>query len=187
MPTDVTRISVRTLLLNATYEPLRVISWQRAVTMSYLGKVEVLRSYEQVLRSVSARVETPAVVRLFQIVRRHRTRISFSRRNVFLRDGYRCQYCGISLPAAELTTDHVLPRSLGGATTWENVVTACSPCNLRKGGRTPTQARMALHRRPHRPTHLPPMAAVAMSLHGDGAPPVWREFLVLAGAVEAMP
>lgn len=183
MPSVATRVSVRTLLLNATYEPLRVISWQRAVTMMYLGKVEVLRSYDQVLRSVSARVDTPAVVRLFQVVRRHRVRISFSRRNVFLRDGYRCQYCGVSLPAAELTTDHVLPRSLGGATSWENVVTACSPCNLRKGGRTPAQARMLLQRRPQRPTHLP---AVAVHLHGESAPPAWRDFLLSDSTVEAI-
>ena len=184
MPSAATRVSVRTLLLNATYEPLRVISWQRAVTMMYLGKVEVIRSYGQVLRSVSVHVDTPAVVRLFQVVGRHRTRISFSRRNVFLRDNFRCQYCGVSLPRAELTTDHVLPRSLGGVSSWENVVTACSPCNLHKGGRTPTQARMALQRRPQRPTHLP---AMVVHVHGDSAPPVWREFLPSGSIIETAP
>lgn len=177
------RVSARTLLLNASYEPLRVISWQRAVTMMFLGKVEVLKSYDQVLHAVSMYMETPAVVRLYQLVRRHRVRISFSRRNVFLRDEYQCQYCGLSLPASDLTTDHVLPRSLGGATTWENVVTACGPCNLRKGGRTPSQARMVLHRRPQRPTHLP---AMTVHLHGDSTPPAWREFLLADSTVEAV-
>lgn len=177
------RVSARTLLLNATYEPLRVISWQRAVTMMYLGKVEVLRSYDQVLHAVTTSIEAPSVVRLYQIVRRHRVRISFSRRNVFLRDEYRCQYCGLSLPATDLTTDHVVPRSLGGATTWENVVTACSPCNLRKGGRTPSQARMALDRRPQRPAHLP---AMTMHLHSESAPQAWREFLPPGSTIEAV-
>jgi 5-methylcytosine-specific restriction endonuclease McrA len=177
------RVSARTLLLNASYEPLRVISWQRAVTLMYLGKVEVLRSYDQVLHAVAMYIETPAVVRLYQLVRRHRVRISFSRRNVFLRDGYRCQYCGLSLSATDLTADHVVPRSLGGATTWENVVTACGPCNLRKGGRTPSQARMVLHRRPQRPAHLP---ATTVHLHTDSAPAVWHEFLLSDSKAEAV-
>lgn len=182
MSSAASRAPAQTLLLNSTYEPLRIISWQRAVTMHYLGKVEVLRSYEQMLRSVSTRLQAPAVVRLFQFVRRHRARISFSRRNVFLRDGYRCQYCGVSLPLSELTTDHVIPRSLGGATTWDNVVTACSPCNLHKGGRTPSQARMTLYRRPARPTHLP---ALRLHLRSDRAPAAWREFLLASGTIEA--
>jgi 5-methylcytosine-specific restriction endonuclease McrA len=134
-----------------------------------------------VLHSVSAHLDTPALVRLFQVVGRYRVRVSFSRRNVFLRDGYRCQYCGVSLPLAELTTDHVLPRRLGGVSSWENVVTACSPCNLHKGGRTPTQARMALQRRPQRPTYLP---ARIMHVNGDNAPPAWREFLIAGSVVE---
>ncbi|GAB4510902.1 MAG: hypothetical protein Tsb0020_28520 [Haliangiales bacterium] len=172
----------RTLLLNSTYEPLRVISWQRAVTMVYVGKVEVLKTYESVLRSMTTRLQTPAVVRLMTFVRRHRVRISFSRRNVFLRDGFLCQYCGVSLPASELTTDHVVPRSHGGGTTWDNVVTACSPCNLRKGGRTPKQARMILNRRPSRPSRLP---SLALRLRQESAPALWHEFLATGSTVEA--
>ena len=104
-------MSGRVLMLNSTYEPLRVVSWRRAVTMLCLGKVEVLRTYETKLRSVSWTVEMPAVIRLVSFVRRHRIRVAFSRRNIFLRDGYRCQYCNKTLPAAELTCDHVIPRS----------------------------------------------------------------------------
>ena len=177
-----TGIGARTLLLNSTYEPLRVISWQRAVTMVYVGKVEVIKSYDSVLRSMTARLQTPAVVRLMQFVNRHRVRISFSRRNVFLRDGFECQYCGVSLPASELTTDHVVPRSHGGATNWDNMVTACSPCNLRKGGRTPKQARMVLNTRPSRPHHLP---SLALRLRQESAPTAWHEFLGVGSTIEA--
>ncbi len=151
--------------------------------MFYLGKVEVVKSYvDAPLRAMSARMETPAVVRLVRFVRRHRVRIAFSRRNVFLRDGYRCQYCGVSLPANELTADHVIPRSHGGATSWDNVVAACGPCNLRKGGRTPSQARMDLRRRPVRPRDLP---SLALRLRRDSAPDPWHEFLVYGSTVEA--
>jgi len=174
--------SSRTLLLNTTYEPLRVISWQRAITMVYLDKVEVVRSYDRVLRSVSVRIQTPAVVRLTTFVRRHRVRISFSRRNVFLRDGHRCQYCGHGLPAAELTTDHVIPRSRGGATTWENVVAACGPCNRKKANRTPAQARMRLRQEPSRPRSLP---SLGLRIGDENAPEPWREFLVYGGTIEA--
>ena len=175
-------IGSRTLLLNATYEPLRIISWQRAVTMLFLDKVEVVRIYQNVLRSPSSCIAMPAVVRLTHYVYRQRVRISFSRRNVFLRDGHRCQYCDIRLPASELTTDHVVPRSRGGATSWDNVVTACAPCNRQKANRTPAQARMVLCRKPERPQSLP---SLALRLGGDNAPEPWREFLVAGGTIEA--
>lgn len=171
-----------TLLLNNTYEPLRIISWQRAVTMVYLGKVEVVRHYDSVLRSVSAQIRTPAVVRLTEFVRRHRVRIAFSRRNVFLRDGHRCQYCDAHLPVSELTTDHVIPRSRGGVTSWDNVVTACGPCNRKKANRTPAQARMTLQRKPERPRSLPELS---LRLNNETAPEPWRDFLVYGSTVEA--
>lgn len=171
-------IASRTLLLNSTYEPLRVISWQRAVALVYLGKVEVIHTYETVLRSVSTCMQAPAVVRLMTLVRRRRGRISFSRRNVFLRDDFRCQYCGVHLPPSELTADHVVPRSRGGRTTWENVVTACMPCNRRKGCSTPSQAHMALRRKPERPSHLP---APVLRISQDSTPESWREFLACGG------
>lgn len=166
----------RTLLLNATYEPLQVISWQRAVSMLYLGKVEVVRTYEKVLRAVSLTLEHPAVVKLVSFVRRHRVRISFSRRNIFLRDSFKCQYCGVCLPASELTCDHVVPRSKGGGSSWENLVTACGPCNRKKGNRTPEQARMRLRKPPERPHRLPP---AAYRLGGEAPPEPWRDFLPL--------
>jgi len=164
-----------TLLLNSTYEPLQVIGWQRAIVMIHLGKVEVLRSYERILRAVSWTIPQPAVVKLHGFVKRHRTRVAFSRRNVFLRDGFRCQYCGQRFPAHELTCDHVVPRSLGGRTSWENMVSACGPCNRRKGDRSPEQARMRLIATPVRPESLPPLF---FRLGGDQPPEPWREFLL---------
>jgi 5-methylcytosine-specific restriction endonuclease McrA len=157
-----------------------VISWQRAVTMLYLGKVEIVRTYDTVIRSVATQIPAPAVVRLVEMVRRHRVRIAFSRRNVFLRDGHRCQYCNVRLPAAELTADHVVPRSSGGPTSWDNVVTACGPCNRVKANRTPAQARMILRRKPERPSSLP---GPSLGLSQESAPEVWREFLAHVGLV----
>jgi 5-methylcytosine-specific restriction endonuclease McrA len=165
----------RTLLLNSTYEPLQVISWQRAITMTWLEKVEVLRNYERVVRSVSRAISLPAVVRLRDYVRLRRVRLGFSRRSVFTRDSYRCQYCGEQCSPAEVTCDHVLPRSQGGATDWENVVAACTDCNRSKGGRTPAQAGMKLLRRPRQPDDLP--LVFRIELGNRAAPEAWHEFL----------
>ncbi len=165
----------RTLLLNSTYEPLRVVSWQRAVTMLCLGKVEVVRSYNSVLRAMCWSLSTPAVIRLVSFVRRcHRRRVTFSRRNVFVRDGHCCQYCHKTFPASELTCDHVVPRSRGGGSGWDNLVAACGPCNRKKGNRTPEQASMKLKRKPQRPAYLP---AMVMRFGGACAPEQWRDFL----------
>lgn len=153
--------------------------------MLCLGKVEVVESYETLLRAVSWSVRMPSVIRLRSFVRRHRIRIALSRRNVFFRDGHQCQYCGDRLPSKELTCDHVKPRSQGGRTTWENVVAACGPCNRRKGGRTPEQARMKLVRKPDRPETLP--VEFTLNLHtGPHLPPAWRPYLGRREAVEAV-
>jgi 5-methylcytosine-specific restriction endonuclease McrA len=173
----------RTLLLNSTYEPLRVIAWQRAVTMLYLGKVEVVESYETVLRALAVTLRMPSVIRLRRFVRRRRVRIALSRRNVFFRDGHQCQYCGTNLPLRELTCDHVTPRSQGGGSSWENLVTACGPCNRRKGGRTPEQARMELYRKPGPPEYLPVMPSVEIG--AANLPARWR--LYLSGGTQIQP
>ncbi|MGF1467067.1 MAG: HNH endonuclease [Sandaracinaceae bacterium] len=145
---------METLILTHSYLPHRVVGWQKAISMSYTGKVEVLETYDEVIRSVSLAVPMPAVVRLVRAVRRHEPRLRFSRANVLARDGFACQYCGETLPSRDLTLDHVVPRARGGGTTWENTVTACRPCNGRKGNRTPEEARMTLRRTPTRPQAL---------------------------------
>lgn len=181
----VSGLSGRTLLLNSTFEPLKVISWQRAVTLMCLGKVEVVRSYERVLRSASWRIEMPSVVKLRRYVRRRRIRVALSRRNIFFRDGHACQYCNSKLPIRELTCDHVMPRSQGGRTSWENMVTACGPCNRRKGGRTPEQARMKLRSRPARPNALPIEYTLNLGSNLEALPEGWSDYLGWTTRVEA--
>jgi len=168
----------RTLLLNASFEPLRVISWQRAIRLMTLGKVEVVETYDREIRSVSFVVKMPAVVRLLRFIRRKTGGVKFSRRSIYVRDGFSCQYCGERLAASELTYDHVLPRKVGGRTTWTNIVTACWPCNARKGGRSPEEAGMRLLRTPTRPEWLP---VVTFTIHLKSAPEAWREYLYWNG------
>jgi 5-methylcytosine-specific restriction endonuclease McrA len=176
-------VGLRTLLLNSTYEPLRVVSWQRAITMLLVDKVEVVSNYDMVLRAMSWSIQMPSVVKLRRFVRRRRVRVALTRRNVFFRDGHQCQYCLHKLPARELTCDHVIPRSQGGRTSWDNLVTACGPCNRRKGGRTPEQARMGLVRLPSRPESLP--VEFTLNVNSGNLPEVWREYLGWTASIEA--
>ena len=162
------------LLLNLTYEPLRVISWQRAIRLLTLGKVEVVEETDQLIRSVSFVIRMPSVVRLLRLIRPKRPEVKFSRQNIYLRDNFRCQYCGRRESSAELNLDHVTPRSLGGQTTWENIVTCCITCNVRKGGRTPESAGMRLISRPLRPARLPGLV-ITLNLHNS--PESWRDYL----------
>lgn len=161
------------LLLNASFEPLRVISWQRAVSLFFLEKIEVLEEYDHEIRSVSIAIKAPAVVRLLNYVKPGKRVPPFSRFNIFARDNFRCQYCGRSLSAKQATLDHVLPRSRGGKTCWENVVCCCRACNIKKGARTPEQARMKLHKVPVRPGWLP---VLQLRLNGKDNP-AWHIFL----------
>ncbi|MDD3799995.1 MAG: HNH endonuclease, partial [Novosphingobium sp.] len=129
------------LVLNAdytplSYYPLSLWPWQTAVKAVFLERVDILANYEREVHSPSLDMKIPSVIALRQFVKPSEFP-AFTRFNVFLRDRFSCQYCG---SPKHLTFDHVVPRRLGGRTTWENVTTACSPCNLRKGGRTPAQA-----------------------------------------------
>jgi 5-methylcytosine-specific restriction endonuclease McrA len=135
--------------------PHRVISWQRAIVLLFLGKVEVIEEYEDELVAPSITVRTPAVVRLTKGSVSKKNKVRFSRVNVFTRDWFRCQYCGARGEMDELNYDHVVPRVRGGKTTWENIVTSCYDCNARKGSRTLDEAGMKLLRKPFKPTSLP--------------------------------
>src|ERR671936_1770647 len=122
------------LVLNASYEPLNVCSVRRAHVLGFQGKAEVIEELDQPLTSATDTYPWPHVIRLVAYVRVPRAvQRKISRRALFARDGWRCVYCGTA--NGRLTLDHVLPRSRGGASVWENVVTSCSPCNLRKGNR----------------------------------------------------
>ncbi len=147
--------AARTLVLDAGYQPLRIVRWQRAICMSFLDKVEVLAHYAFEIPTSTCTFPTPAVVRLLTQLRLRPQVVRFSRRNVYLRDQHRCQYCDEVFAAADLTLDHVIPRVAGGKTSWTNVVAACRPCNRKKGGRTPEEAGLSLPRPPARPRWSP--------------------------------
>lgn len=139
----------KVLVLNQNYEPLTVTRAQRAVVLVVLGKAEIVERYPVEIRSPSRSVPLPSVVRLGVYIRAPRQEVSLTRRNVLKRDRYTCQYCGTR--RGPMTTDHVVPRSLGGGDAWTNLVCACVRCNNAKGSRTPEQAGMRLARPPRRP------------------------------------
>ena len=141
------------LVLNADYRPLSYYplslwSWQDTIKAVFLDRVNIVSEYEVAIRSPSFQMRLPSVVSLKSYVKPTRNP-AFTRFNVFLRDRFVCQYCG---SREELTFDHVIPRSRGGQTTWENVVAACSPCNLRKGSAHPRDIGMRPHQMPFQPS-----------------------------------
>ncbi len=169
--------STQTLVLDAGWQPVARVPWQRALTLVFSGKVEVVERYEdRTARSVTLEVRLPSVVRFFRSAGRGHKRIRFSRQNVYARDGGRCQYCSRALTRREATYDHVTPRAQGGLTNWQNIVIACVPCNQHKGGRTPAQAKMRLRKAPLRPEWLPPSMQLAVGWEA-GMPPSWQTFL----------
>ncbi len=140
------------LVLNADYRPLSYYplslwTWQDAVKAAFLDRVDILAEYDHVVRSQRMEIRVPSVVVLREYVK-PRKRVAFTRFNLFLRDEFSCQYCGAK---QDLTFDHVLPRKLAGVTSWENVVAACAPCNLKKGSKTLREAGLKLKRTPRQP------------------------------------
>lgn len=140
------------LVLNQDYQPISVCSVQRSVKLLFLEKAELLHDDpEKVIRTVDDEFSYPSVIRLRRYIRLPYARIVLSRRNIMKRDRHTCQYCGAK---KGLTLDHVLPRSRGGGDSWENLVTACDHCNVKKGNRTPDEAGMPLKIKPYRPIHI---------------------------------
>jgi 5-methylcytosine-specific restriction endonuclease McrA len=167
------------LVLNASYEPLNVCSIRRAHVLVWKGKAEVLEKLDRPLHSASATFPWPHVIRLTAYVRVPRTvQRRISRRALFARDGWRCVYCGTS--GGRMTLDHVIPRSRGGESVWENVVTSCGPCNLRKADRLPEEAEMQLAHPPR-----PPAPVLFIKLATPRVPVVWQQYLNAFGAAAA--
>jgi len=173
-------MSMRTLLLLPWMAPHKIISWQRAVVLVVLGKAEVLEEYDEALGRVS--FKTPAVVRLTKGGLAQKQSVRFSRINVYTRDGFRCQYCGVKKEMHELNYDHVLPRVRGGRTEWENIVTSCYACNDRKGSRTPEEAGMTLRKKPFKPSSLPVTPVLPMR-RGE-MPEAWLPYVGAGPDVE---
>ena len=173
------------LVLNADYRPLSYYPlslwpWQDAVKAAFLDRVDIVSEYDEVVRSPSLTLRIPSVVVLKDFVKPQK-RVAFTRFNLFLRDEFRCQYCG---GKGELTFDHVVPRASGGVTSWENVVAACAPCNLRKGSKSLRQAHMSLRKPPRQP------GAQELLNMGRKFPPnhlheSWMDFLYWDAELEA--
>jgi 5-methylcytosine-specific restriction endonuclease McrA len=161
------------LVLNQSFEPLRLVSLRRAIVLLVQEKAEVVEAAEARLRAQHQAFAAPLVIRLVRYVAvgQRRRPLACSRRGVLIRDRETCQYCGATLGRAHLTIDHVLPRSRGGVTSWENCVAACSACNHRKGGRTPEEAGMTLRVAPLAPRY------VAFALLGElSRHTVWQKY-----------
>ena len=173
------------LVLNADYRPLSYYPlslwpWQEAVKAVFLDRVDIVAEYDTIVHSPSTEFKIPSVVVLKDYVKPHR-RVAFTRFNLFLRDEFKCQYCGAR---GDLTLEHVVPRARGGVTSWQNVVAACSPCNLRKGSRSLQQARMNLRKAPRQPR------AEELRNLGRKFPPnhlheTWLDFLYWDAELEA--
>jgi 5-methylcytosine-specific restriction endonuclease McrA len=159
--------------LNASYEPLNIVSVKRAIVLLLKEKAELIEAARAKIRAERLHMDVPLVIRLVAYVPiPRRLPLPLSRRTVLARDLHTCQYCGEQPGRTELTLDHVTPRSRGGATTWENVVTACGPCNRRKGNRTPEEAGLKLRSAPGRPRF------VAVVMLGEAhSHQVWQKYL----------
>lgn len=145
--------SYRVLVLNSTFEPLHFCNVRRAIVMLMKGKAEKVESNGKLLHSATFVFQLPTVIRLIRYIRIPSFGgVVFSKKNVFRRDNFSCQYCGHH--GTDLTIDHVVPKSRGGITNWTNVVVACKRCNLKKGNRTVTEAKLTLLRRPYKPRFL---------------------------------
>lgn len=161
------------LLLNATYEPLNVVSTRRAIVLVIMDKAEIVESSDGYIRSESLSLPQPVVIRLVYYVQvPHQDNVALSRRALFNRDEWTCQYCGRRFPKSQLTIDHVYPRSRGGKTTWDNVVCACQKCNTTKGDRTPQEAGMRLLKRPRQPSYPALVVLCSAPIHQ-----VWDKYL----------
>jgi 5-methylcytosine-specific restriction endonuclease McrA len=202
MTADVPVLSSSVLLLNRLYMALRVISAKRAMTLVYRDLAEVVSvedgqylSYDfddwvevsqakaafephahDWIRTVRFQIAVPRIIRLLVYDKLPRVGVKLNRRNLFARDRNRCQYCGQHFSSRELSLDHVIPRSQGGVTSWENVVCSCTRCNVRKGGQTPEQANMHLVARPMRPRRSP-VLTVKLT---DSRYASWKQFLDFA-------
>jgi 5-methylcytosine-specific restriction endonuclease McrA len=162
------------LVLNATYEPISVVSVRRAVVLLLKEKAEIVEAARAELRSERDAIPMPLVIRLVYYVRiPYRVSLPVTRRTVLSRDHYTCQYCGAQPLRKELTVDHILPRCRGGRTTWENVTTACKRCNGRKGSRTPEEANMRLLSVPQRPRYV----ALAM-IESSETRQIWDKYIL---------
>jgi len=186
-------MSARTLVLDTGFRPHRIIKWQRAVLLLFQEKAQLLETYDEPLATPRQKekaekegwdfiIKIPAVIRLLQRVKSKKA-VRFSRINILTRDKWRCCFCGEKFSTKELNYDHVIPRSQGGKTTWENIVSSCYKCNSKKGDRTPEQAGMTLRSKPYKPKNLPIIAFHIDKT--DSIPEAWRNWLYWNSELES--
>lgn len=189
-----TVVDTSVLVLNRSFQPIHVTSLRRAFSLLYMGVAKAIdeqfqlfdfqswaalsAELEDSIGTCNQRIRIPRVIVLMAFDRFPRPKVRFSRHNIFLRDDSTCQYCRKRLPRTELNLDHVIPRSQGGTTSWENVVCSCIPCNLGKANRTPEQAGIALLRQPFRPRWSPIFRGPGKGVRYDS----WRPFLTMVDA-----
>ncbi|HOM70810.1 MAG TPA: HNH endonuclease [Armatimonadota bacterium] len=161
------------LVLNSDYAPLNVCNLKRAISLVFRGKVDVLHYDHRLIRTLKGTVDAPSVVRLKQHIRRPMPELRLSRRSIFARDNYTCQYCGQK--SKELTIDHVIPKRMGGPSTWENLVCCCRKCNTKKGDKTLQQVGFELKRQPRRPKYVPFIGMTKLA--GNSRNGAWRDYL----------
>jgi len=166
------------LVLNAdfrplSYYPLSLWSWQDAIKAVFLERVNIVANYDRLVHSPSFEMKLPSIIRMLYYIKRPMQKVALTKKNVLLRDDYTCQYCNLK-GERMMTVDHVLPKSKGGPSTWENLVCACMRCNNRKNNRTPEHANMRLKRRPKAPKYIPWIRVKRNTLPGE-----WHQFLFL--------
>lgn len=171
------------LVLNCDFEPLNVCNLRRAIALVHLGKAEVLHTSERTVRTSGRELESPSVLKLRHQVRRPVPQLKLSRRSIFARDNYQCQYCGQN--GRELTIDHVVPKRLGGPATWENLVACCRRCNARKGDKPLQHSGLRLRREPKRPRYVP-YISLAKYVAGQKNE-VWRSYLPIMPGMPISP
>jgi len=165
------------LVLNSAYMPINTVPWQRAISWVASGRAVIEDVYEGLfLHSPSTRFPMPSIIRfVVKMSRYFHKRVKFNRRNIWIRDKGKCQYCGKKTLIEDFTFDHVIPKSQGGRTIWENIVVACYKCNQKKKGRTPKQANMKLIQKPFKPKHL---AGTGLpGLDKENVPKSWKDYL----------
>lgn len=171
----------RALLLDRNYMALSVVSWKKAIKLMIKGKAEAVEAGctdsddNRSIKHGSGKFHIPTVIRLLTVIpwKAHMGRLNFSRRNMLIRDGGKCQYCGIKVGKNTTTIDHVIPRSKGGKTDYSNCVTSCKDCNNVKGNRTPAEAKMTLLNKPKKPTFL-----MLYRHYLENPPEEWRDFII---------
>ena len=160
---------IYTLKLDAAYQPIEIIDGNKGFSMVYSGRARVLENHDEQLNAL---FHYPSIIVLKNYIRKRPLHLSPSRSNIYWRDDHQCQYCSKYFSRSELTLDHVIPKSRGGQKTWDNLVACCTPCNQKKGDRTPSEASMSLLKKPKRPRFN-----IVRTKHGIRIPTNWKKFI----------